>query len=233
LSFPSFLKEDFREIVRDHEALYLRAACLAKTKGEPVYVISSEPLDKALMGEIATNLGEITLYEPVQRSAGQPSNSHMAASAGQKKAGDSRELAQTFTAGTVPPSDSLFDREITFGTPLSVVDWTGSTGERQQAGALVRVQTRPSVLYDRLFEALGDLARGVEYILLVVAIVFAIIELLALFIGTRLTLNLEGGGAIFAGDQHIVGHLIITSKSVERSAGYLGVLQSTTASTRS
>ncbi len=44
-SLPSFLKEDFREIVRDHGDLYLRAASVAKTKSEPVYVISSEPLD--------------------------------------------------------------------------------------------------------------------------------------------------------------------------------------------
>ncbi|HYK48115.1 MAG TPA: hypothetical protein VEU94_00200, partial [Terriglobales bacterium] len=160
--FPSFLKEDFREIVRDHNALFLRAASIVKTKSEPVYVISSEPLNQALMVEIATNLGEITLYETVQRSTGQRGNSQLPPAEEQKKPADSRDLTQTFTAGTVPPSDNLLDREITFGTPLSVVDWAGSTGERQQAGALVRVQTRPSILYGRLFEALGDLARGVE-----------------------------------------------------------------------
>ena len=203
-AFPSFLKEDFREIVRDHNALYLRAASIAKTKLEPVYVISSEPLNQGLMAEIATNLGEITLYEAVQTSTGQRGNSQTPSADGQKKPDDSRELAQTFTAGTVPPSDSLLDREITFGTPLTVVDWAGSTGERRQAGALVRVQTRPSVLYDRLFEALGDLARGVEYILLVVAIVFAIIELLALFIGTRLTRSITRAVAqLYEATKHI------------------------------
>ena len=68
----------------------------------------------------------------------------------------------------------------------------------------MRVQTRPSVLYDRLFAALGDLALGVEYILLVVAIVFAIIELFALFIGTRLTRSITSAVAqLYEATKHI------------------------------
>jgi len=213
-SLPSFLKEDFREIVRDHGDLYLRAASVAKTKSEPVYVISSEPLDKSLMDEIAGNLGEITLYGTLQKSVStqqsdpkppQPVEDQRESGLETSKNRQVRgQLAQTFTAGAVPASTSIFDREITFGTPLSVVDWTGTTGERQPAGALVRVQTRPSVLYDRLFEALGDLARGVEYILLVVAIVFAIIELLALFIGTKLTRSITRAVAqLYEATKHI------------------------------
>jgi sigma-B regulation protein RsbU (phosphoserine phosphatase) len=215
ISLPSFLKEDFREIVRDHGDLYVRVASVAKTRSEPVYVISSEPLDKSLMDEIAGNLGEITLYGTVQKSASGTQQSDPKSpqpAADQRESGvepskdrqERGQLAQTFTAGAVPASTGIFDREITFGTPLSVVDWTGTTGERQPAGALVRVQTRPSVLYDRLFEALGDLARGVEYILLVVAIVFAIIELLALFIGTRLTRSITSAVAqLYEATKHI------------------------------
>jgi len=55
------------------------------------------------------------------------------------------ELHPTFTVGTLPDATNSLDREITFGTPLPVVDW--QTGERERAGALVRVMTRPSVLY--------------------------------------------------------------------------------------
>ncbi|MFY9562241.1 MAG: SpoIIE family protein phosphatase [Terriglobales bacterium] len=217
-SFPSFLlKENFGEIVRDRGELYLRAASIMKTRSEPVYVISSEPLDRALMDEIAANLGEITLYGTVKKA--EPSGQQPPLAVEDQKtsgvvktqneadvtvSGDREELAQTFTAGTVPAADGAFDREITFGTPLPVVDWAGTTGERQRAGALVRVQTRPSVLYDRLFAALGDLARGVEYILLVVAIVFAIIELLALFIGTKLTRSITRAVAqLYEATKHI------------------------------
>ena len=77
------------------------------------------------------------------------------------------------------------DHEITFGTPLQVVNW--NTGKLAPTGALVKVRTRPSVLYSHLFAALGDIATGVEYILLAVLIFFGIIELIALITGTRMT----------------------------------------------
>ena len=91
---------------------------------------------------------------------------------------------------------------ITFGTPLPFVDW--ATGQQTKVGALLRVQTRPSILYARLFAALGDFATGVEYMLLFAAIVFAIIEMLALLIGTRLTRTVTGAVAqLYEATKHI------------------------------
>jgi phosphoserine phosphatase RsbU/P len=95
-----------------------------------------------------------------------------------------QSLRPSFTVGSLPPPAGSTDREITFGTPLQVVDW--STGDLF-AGALVRVRTRPSVLYGHLFAALGDIATGVEYLLLAILIFFGIIELIALITGTRMT----------------------------------------------
>jgi sigma-B regulation protein RsbU (phosphoserine phosphatase) len=96
------------------------------------------------------------------------------------------------------------DREITFGTPLSVVDW--KTGARSPTGALVSIHTRPSILYTHLFAALGDIARGVEYILLAIVIFFAIIELVALIIGTRMTRTMTSA----------VGELYNATRNVDR-----------------
>jgi sigma-B regulation protein RsbU (phosphoserine phosphatase) len=96
----------------------------------------------------------------------------------------------------------MMDREITFGTPLPVVDW--KTGELARAGALVKVRTRPSVLYSHLFAALGDIARGVEYILLAILIFFAVIELVALIIGTRMTRTVTGAVAqLYDATKHV------------------------------
>jgi sigma-B regulation protein RsbU (phosphoserine phosphatase) len=49
------------------------------------------------------------------------------------------------------------------------------------------VSTRPSALYSNLFAAFGSFIEGVTYILVGVGIFFAIIELIALIIGTRMT----------------------------------------------
>ena len=212
LDNPGFeLKDGFQEIVRDHERLYLRTASVI-AGSKTLRVVSSEPLDKTLVEEMAAELGEITLIEqaktrqPAQgaKPASAPSQNKQAiVGASGSVSYDYRQLEQTFTAGSVPSSQGALDHEITFGTPLAIVEW-GSNGERQRAGALVRVQTRPSVLYGRLFAALGDFAKGIEYILLFIAIIFAIIELLALIIGTKLTRSITAAVAqLYNATKHI------------------------------
>jgi phosphoserine phosphatase RsbU/P len=210
--------DKMRAIVRDGDKLYLRASTVLPVGTHPLYVISSEAVDQTMVDRIAQNLGELTLYSagierfnpaPGQVSSTAPVNSG-AADTPEKKTQtltthrgadgkgmiieqQSAPLKPSFTAGTVPAASTFLDREITFPAPLPVLDW--KSGEREPAGALVRVQTRPSVLYERLFAALGKFAQAVEYVLIVVAIVLAIIELIALIVGTRLTRSITGAVA--------------------------------------
>jgi sigma-B regulation protein RsbU (phosphoserine phosphatase) len=235
VSFPDFFNKDdnvyakavregqpFKEIVRDHGELYLRVTSAFAVGPEKLTVVSSEPLDKNLVADIAANLGEITLYAagiPLDdarqngaKESGANTNSggpsaHISVKAEQDNSGivlresksgsnleyDARVLHPTFSVGTLAEPTGFMDREITFGTPLAVVDW--KTGEMARAGALVKVRTRPSVLYSHLFAALGDIARGVEYLLLAILIFFAVIELIALIIGTRMTQTVTGAVA--------------------------------------
>jgi phosphoserine phosphatase RsbU/P len=185
LTFPSFIVGDFRDIVSDHGSLYLRTetstATATNAKDSSLRVISSEPLDKELVEKIAGDLGQIVVYGTENPAPNAPAKS--LGTSFRTLGGEKGE--QTFSAGTIPPASGVFDHEVRFPIPLQVVDWT--TGERRRAGALAEVETRPSVLYARLFAALGDYARGVEYILLLIAIVFAIIWVLAILIGTKLT----------------------------------------------
>ena len=172
--------------------------------GNKLTVVTGEPFDKDLVSKIASDLGEITLYTPaIKKDAGSkppapPSSSagsSLSAAADQepqhaghhqgRRATIGEELPARFTVGAIPESTGSFDHEITFGTPLSVTDW--KTGTPQQVLAVLQVTTRPAVLYAHLFAALGEFVRGVIYILLGVGIVFAIIELIALIIGTRMT----------------------------------------------
>src|SRR5229473_246007 len=201
---PSFITGDFRDIVRDHGKLYLRTATALAP--ESLRVILSEPLDKDFVEKIAGDLGLIAFYGAQSPAADPNANATAPAQQNASKPypafADRKQREQTFSAGTIPPASSALDREITFPIPLQVVDWT--TGERQRAGALAEVETRPSVLYARLFAALGDYAKGVEYILLSIAIVFAIIELLALFVGTKLTRSITSAvDQLYEATKHI------------------------------
>jgi phosphoserine phosphatase RsbU/P len=214
-AFPGFVRGRFSEIVRDHDGLYLRTATVLPVHSEKLTVVSSEALDQDLLQEIAANLGEITLYtiglempeSSNSSAAGKAGDAPMSSSPdasplqGQKSTIDG-EVHAIVTAGALPAEASMFDHQITFGTPLPVVNW--KTGDHEERAPLVRVQTRPSVLYSRLFAALGDFAKGVEFILLGIAVVLAIIELLALVIGTSLTRSITGSVAqLYKATQHV------------------------------
>ncbi len=124
---------------------------------------------------------------------GQGGSDVRTARTGANAEGGEQVFRSTFTVGSLATPAGVMDREITFGTPLPVVDW--KTGELARTGALVKVRTRPSVLYSHLFAALGDIARGVEYILLAILIFFGVIEFIALIIGTRMTRTVTGAVA--------------------------------------
>jgi phosphoserine phosphatase RsbU/P len=204
--------QPFKEIVRDNNELYLRVASVYQVGPERLTVVTGEPLDKNLISDIAADLGEITLYssgnsfgsvsENTHSEGDSSSNADSAKSrrgfnirrdgSGLKAEADQPTL-HPITVGSLAASTGMTDREITFGTPLPVVDW--KSGDRASAGALVQVRTRPSVLYAHLFASLGDFAKGIEYILLTVIIIFAVIELIALIIGTRMTRTVTGAVA--------------------------------------
>jgi phosphoserine phosphatase RsbU/P len=203
LTYPEFMKGSFQEMVHDGGQLYLRVGSSMQVAGSTLTVVTGEPFDKDLVSKIASDLGEITLYTPAIKKdsgskppapASSSAGSSLSATADQDRnklvitkgnANDREELPARFTVGAVPESSGSFDREITFGTPLPVTEW--KTGAPQQVLAVLQVTTRPAVLYAHLFAALGEFVRGVIYILLGIGIVFAIIELIALIIGTRMT----------------------------------------------
>jgi phosphoserine phosphatase RsbU/P len=216
ITLPHFVKGTFQDLVRDHDQLFLRVESSVQVGSNQLTVVTSEPFDKDLVVKIAADLGEITLYITrinVDTDSSPPKSSASSSNAGSSPAGqeslgvsgqnsekgtiviagaqkgvnpdENKQLTPSFTVGSLPEPTSSFDREITFGTPLATLDW--NTGEREGVGAVLKVTTRPAVLYAHLFAALGEFVRGVAYILVGIAIFFAIIELIALIIGTRMT----------------------------------------------
>lgn len=198
----SSLSGDFREIVRDHDALFLRTGTTVETPHGPLRVVLSEPLDKDFVAKVAGDLGLVVVYGQSGTAGSIAPDRQTVPQTNLPLSDPAHAREQSFSSGTIPAPVNSLDREVRFPIPLQVVDW--GTGARQRAGALAEVETRPSVLYARLFAALGDYARGVEYILLSIAIVFAIIELFALFIGTKLTRSITYAVAqLYEATKHI------------------------------
>lgn len=204
---PPTLKGAFRDVVRDHDKLFLRVAEIVPVNEGDLTVVSSEPLDQHLLQKLAANLGEITLYEgltlqKVNRSDASPRQGMQIETAdAQKIVLDTSKAKPTFSAGTVPPPTRSLDRGVPFPTAVSVIDWdTGEIGN--PIG--ITVQTRFSKLYERLFAAQGDFAPTVEIVLLFAVIIFGVIEIVAIWIGTRLTRTVTGAVAqLYDGTKHI------------------------------
>jgi len=194
----TFLEKRFSGIVAEDGSLHLRAALKLVSGSQELTVISSELVDKAFLEKVAAGLGQITLYGsggPVTQGAsstlsprvdGDGREGNPAERPGQRRQEETAQAAirPIFVAGAVPPAANSLDRIITFPTPLPVLDWRD--GKRVRASAL-EVETRPSALYARLFASFGEFVAVIEFALIAIAIAFALIELLAIYIGTRLT----------------------------------------------
>jgi sigma-B regulation protein RsbU (phosphoserine phosphatase) len=158
------------------------------------------PVNSALLQRTASTVGAIYLYppnvegdaskagkqiEPQKKSGDNSVTIHLGgAQSSVTIAGQNVDGASTnVEAGKVPPPTSSFDREFNFWTLFNATDWlTGS----QKTGA-VMVSTRPSLLYNVLFGRLGEKSTIFIQALAAIAIFFGVIELIALFIGVRLT----------------------------------------------
>ncbi|MGH9513573.1 MAG: SpoIIE family protein phosphatase [Terriglobales bacterium] len=189
---PNYLNAAFCDVVRHHDRLSLRAAETIASPRGALTVVTSEPMDGKLLQELSAGLGEITLYASGFTLRKVENNYEL---------DTGNNLLPTITTGSVPPATRALDKQVSFATAIRVVDW--EKGDSNNPAA-ISVQTRLSTLYASLFGALGEFAPAIEYSLLVVAVVFALLELAALLISYRLTRSVTGAVAqLYNATQHI------------------------------
>lgn len=208
-------------LVIDGRRLMFRAWETVPAGKEKLTVISSVPLDAKMLERVGAGLGEVSLSLFSNRSAEEKKADaqkkedegglHVSTSTGKSESkltvgGESLDLKEqnpespTLHAGNLPAAARTFDRMITGGTIIPVMDW--STG--QNRSALLGVLTRPSLLYGRLFVTVGQSTNFIIGVLIAVAIVFAVIELFALFIGLRLTRTMTRSIAhLYVATEHV------------------------------
>ena len=203
---PAF-KDDFAGVVFDHERLQLRVIKRLLEGNHQLTVISNLPITPELLRKSTSELGSVTLSPDV--TAVVPSDAGNGAKVGNDHAtvvyesqiqASQREAPGTVQAGALPPPSNAFDYHIPFGTRFDVVEWpSGKT-----LNGLVLVDTRPSELYATLFSTLGQNAGIFRDALIGIAIFFGVIELIALFIGVRLTRSMtKSVSELYKATEHI------------------------------
>jgi len=196
---PEALKDS--AIVLDDDQLHLRAVTRVEMSGDradDLLVVSSVPLDVTKLQSTAADIGVITIYSTREQVQGKSAENDkgIKLNIGGKVVNPDLELQ----AGVVPPGINRADVEFQFGTLLNVTDWNSG----KSTPLIISIRTRPSLLYSRLFRSLGDMASIIIAILATVAVIFAIIELIALIIGIRLTRTVtKSVASLYDATQHI------------------------------
>ncbi len=208
---PGWLPDGFTGLVEENDQLYLRAANRVTTPRGDVVVISSVPFDQKFLSRVAASLGTLTVFaKAVTIDEGSRLNgkgvtvirieTDKPATKGEKAASKDRDTSQFITAGSVGAQRSSLDREFNFGGLVQVRGWNdGSTDSKFITGT-----TRFSTIYSYLTASMGVWTGVVGTILLFVSAIFAIVVLIALLIGIRLTQTITSSVAnLYRATEHI------------------------------
>jgi len=89
---------------------------------------------------------------------------------------------ESISGGKLPPPTHFFDVTVSFIAPLHTVIWRSG----QPHEALIHVNSRPSLLYQRLFITSLQVADIIQDALISIAVFFAVLELIAFVMAVRL-----------------------------------------------
>ncbi len=213
------IQGDFAGFVVDGKRLHLRVVKHVEAGPHHLTVVSNVPVTPQLLRVATSQLGSVTVLPPDEDTKPEADTAQGSSTGTPQSSASSKKntivfqtgnASQTVTlsggagsrveAGGVPPPTNRFDVHIPFATRFSAIDW--HTG-RSMTG-LILVDTRPSMLYATLFNALGDKAEIFLDSLVGIGIFFGLIELIALFIGMRLSRSItKSVSDLYVATQHV------------------------------
>ena len=151
-------------------------------------LMTSLPIDKPLIDLVAEGLGRAEMFAIATGKTSGDSNT-----AGEKERESRQRTGKapaSFAGGVDPPAANLADVQVRFFSTIAVTNW--DTG--QLDNILIRVDSRPSFLYRQLFG--GSLAGVITSVyriaLIILVVVFALLEALALYLAVRLGRTITG-----------------------------------------
>jgi sigma-B regulation protein RsbU (phosphoserine phosphatase) len=175
----------YHDLVSDGGDLYLAAIHQQRLKdGRMLSLVTSMPVNTAVMGMIGSGLGVARLQPQSTETALRQQNK-----TDPKKPPSATPPSVTerpwISGGTEPQRANLADIGVGFTSTVQMTDW--GTGER--GNVFIAVNSRPSLLYNQLFGASlsGFVTSVIKIALILLCLIFALIELLALVMAIRLS----------------------------------------------
>ncbi|MEO6966460.1 MAG: SpoIIE family protein phosphatase, partial [Acidobacteriaceae bacterium] len=204
---PPWVEHRFSGLILVGNRIFFSAISRKTVGAHTIVVMTGVHLDGQFLGQVVNGLGSMTVWPHVQlppnpaeehsetrraRGVSVPmSNTAAAANAAANDFVDlgpviengKQQVSGKVTGGVLPAAENIFDLPITFPTALDATVW--STGK--PTTVLAQVTSRPSLLYRRLFRQSQLIEGGIRIALILTAIAFAILELLAIFLASRLS----------------------------------------------
>jgi sigma-B regulation protein RsbU (phosphoserine phosphatase) len=191
---PGWVHSTFSGLILTGDHEYFRAITREHAGSHTVSVITSMPLDSGFLARVASGLGRVTLWPLVHlhskaQDAELPAHDGVSIHVGNGDApatvrySRSKESQGEVSGGVLRKPQSIFDIPINFPATLVTREW--STGTDTTVFAVVT--SRPSLLYQRLFRESQMIGGGIRIALISAGIVFLLLELLAIFLASRLS----------------------------------------------
>ena len=178
---------EFQGLVLDGDDPYLVAVHQQRLNdGRMLSIVSSLLVDRTLMDLVAEGLGRTELMVETLGSSNEASDSSKrTVTIKTKERSGKRRREISVAGGTDPKGVNVADVQVHFLSTISITDW--DTGKPDSLP--IKVDSRPSLLYRQLFGgSLGGIVTSVYRVgLIVLGILFALIELLALVMAIRLS----------------------------------------------
>lgn len=200
---PDWVHGSFNGLILSGNQVYFAAITREPIGPHAVVVITGLRLDSQFLGQVVSGLGSMAVWPnvhlhtnlPVAKQhpefsfSADPQPEPKANVGADDNAGlgpiieSERRSTGEITGGVLPKPEDMFDLPINFPTTLDTREW--STGKPTTVFAVVT--SRPSLLYQRLFQQSVLIGGGVRTALILTAIVFAFLELLAIVLAGRLS----------------------------------------------
>lgn len=177
---PSWAKGGYSGFVWDNRKLYLRAINTQTINGHTTTLITSVPMDKSNIDDLAHGIGRIEILPNFSLKGEDASDQPNKRISRKERRQEAREGA--IRGGMLPPARHFYDIPITFLAPLEMRDWVSGASR----DVVANVTSRPSLLYQRLFITSLQIATFVQDVLIGIAIFFGLLELIAFFMAVRL-----------------------------------------------
>ncbi len=183
---PSWITgEEYANIVIDHGQIELRAVARTRTPAGDLTLVLSQPFTPALLDLVAQGIGPVSVVPTKRAEAREALHARIRVDS----SGVTYVQNGTISSQSVklPKPGNRFDFEVFGASSLDPINWGGQTEEKAGAPAFVFVTSRVFALNGRLLATLGEYSQIYVDAFEAVAIIFLIIEGVALLIGIRMT----------------------------------------------